>query len=150
MEEEFYAIIKLISGEEIFSLVSVDENDGNPVLILQSPVTMKSFNHHGNSLMKIKPWIEISTEDIFVIQYDKVLTITETTDEKIIEIYNRYLNDEDSDDEILGSPNSSRVNISKKMGYLSSVEKARKKLEEIYKNSDQVPPNDTDNNLDVN
>ena len=148
MEEEFYAIIKLISGEEIFSLVSVDENDGNPVLILQSPVTMKSFNHHGTSLMKIKPWIEISTEDIFVIQYDKILTITETSDEKIIEIYNRYLNDEDSDTEPLGS--SSRVNISRKMGYLSSVEKARKELEKLYKNSDQVPPNDTDNNLDIN
>ena len=28
MEEEFYSIIKLVSGEEIFALVSVDENDG--------------------------------------------------------------------------------------------------------------------------
>ena len=143
MEEEFYAIIKLISGEEIFSLVSYDENDGNGVLILQNPVTIKTFNHHGNSMMKIKPWIEISTEDIFVIQYDKVLTIVESTDEKIIEIYNRYLNDEDDDEPMFGS--SSRVNISKKMGYLSSVEKARKNLEELYQNSDQVPPNDTDN-----
>jgi len=143
MEEEFYAIIKLISGEEIFSLVSYDDNNGSGVLILQSPVTVKTFNHHGNSMMKIKPWIEISTEDIFVIQYDKVLTIIESTDEKIIEIYNRYLNDEDDDQPIFGS--SSRVNISKKMGYLSSVEKARKNLEELYENSDQVPPNDTDN-----
>jgi len=143
MEEEFYAIIKLISGEEIFSLVSYDDNNGSGVLILQSPVTVKTFNHHGNSMMKIKPWIEISTEDIFVIQYDKVLTIIESTDEKMIEIYNRYLNDEDDDQPIFGS--SSRVNISKKMGYLSSVEKARKNLEELYENSDQVPPNDTDN-----
>jgi len=143
MEEEFYAIIKLISGEEIFSLVSYDDNNGSGVLILQSPVTIKTFNHHGNSMMKIKPWIEISTEDIFVIQYDKVLTIIESTDEKMIEIYNRYLNDEDDDQPIFGS--SSRVNISKKMGYLSSVEKARKNLEELYENSDQVPPNDTDN-----
>ena len=143
MQEEFYAIIKLISGEEIFSLVSYDDNNGSGVLILQSPVTVKTFNHHGNSMMKIKPWIEISTEDIFVIQYDKVLTIIESTDEKMIEIYNRYLNDEDDDQPIFGS--SSRVNISKKMGYLSSVEKARKNLEELYENSDQVPPNDTDN-----
>ena len=28
MGEEFYAIIKLVSGEEILSLVMVDENDG--------------------------------------------------------------------------------------------------------------------------
>ena len=32
MEEEFYAVIKLVSGEEIVSLVSKDElNDGDPV-----------------------------------------------------------------------------------------------------------------------
>ena len=41
MGEEFYSIIKLISGEEIFSLVSVDENDGDPILLLQSPVVIK-------------------------------------------------------------------------------------------------------------
>jgi len=129
MQEEFYAIIKLISGEEIFSLVSIDENDDNPVIIMQSPVTMKSFNHHGSSLLKIKPWIELSTDDIFVITYDKVLTMTETHDERIIEVYNRYLSDDDSDDFTDGS---SRVNISRKMGYLTSVEDARKKLENLY------------------
>ena len=130
MQEEFYAIIKLISGEEIFALVSVDENDGNPVIIMQSPVTMRSFNHHGTSLLKIKPWVELSTDDIFVITYDKVLTMTETHDERIIEVYNRYLSDDDSDDFTDGS---SRVNISSKMGYLTSVEDARKKLEDLYK-----------------
>ena len=130
MQEEFYAIIKLISGEEIFALVSVDENDGNPVIVMQSPVTMRSFNHHGTSLLKIKPWVELSTDDIFVITYDKVLTMTETHDERIIEVYNRYLSDDDSDDFTDGS---SRVNISSKMGYLTSVEDARKKLEDLYK-----------------
>ena len=34
MEEEFYSIIKLVSGEEILSLVSIDENDDDPVLLL--------------------------------------------------------------------------------------------------------------------
>ncbi len=29
MGEEFHAVLKLITGEEIFSLVSVDENDGD-------------------------------------------------------------------------------------------------------------------------
>tara|TARA_Y100000004_G_C8772956_1_gene351563 strand:+ start:122 stop:544 length:423 start_codon:yes stop_codon:yes gene_type:complete len=130
MQEEFYAIIKLISGEEIFALVSVDENDGNPVIVMQSPVTMRSFNHHGTSLLKIKPWVELSTDDIFVITYDKVLTMTETHDERIIEVYNRYLSDDDSDDFTDGS---SRVNISSKMGYLTSVEDARKNLEDLYK-----------------
>jgi hypothetical protein len=45
MGEEFYAIIKLVSGEEILSLVLVDENDGDPVLVLQNPVTMKTYHN---------------------------------------------------------------------------------------------------------
>ena len=39
MEEEFYAIIKLVSGEEIMALVSVDDNDNDPILICQNPTS---------------------------------------------------------------------------------------------------------------
>ena len=140
MEEEFYAIIKLISGEEIFSLVSIDENDGDSIVIMQSPVTMKSFNHHGTSLMKIKPWIELSTDDIFVIRYDRIITMTETKDQRIIDVYNRYLSDEEDDINPLDNKLTSKVNISERMGYLNSVEESRKKLEDIF----NIPPADPD------
>ena len=36
MGEEFYAIIKLVSGEEIMSLISVDEEYEDPIVILQN------------------------------------------------------------------------------------------------------------------
>ena len=39
MEEEFHAIIKLVSGEEIFSLVMVENpDDEDPLLVLQNPL----------------------------------------------------------------------------------------------------------------
>ena len=41
MGEEFYGVIKLITGEEIFATISVDENNGNPVVLVNSPVIMK-------------------------------------------------------------------------------------------------------------
>ena len=41
MGDEFYSVIKLTTGEEIFALVSIDENDGDPLLVMQNPVTMK-------------------------------------------------------------------------------------------------------------
>ena len=94
MGEEFYSIIKLTSGEEIFSLVSVDENNDDPVIILQSPVVIKSFNHNGNTVIQIKPWLELSTDDIFVIRYDKVITMSESRDDKLITIYNKFLEGE--------------------------------------------------------
>ena len=33
MGEEFYAIIKLVSGEEVFSLIMVDDEQENPIII---------------------------------------------------------------------------------------------------------------------
>ena len=38
MGEEFYTVIKLITGEEIFALVTVDDNDGDPIILMQKPV----------------------------------------------------------------------------------------------------------------
>lgn len=132
MEEEFYCILKLISGEEIFSLIMVDKNDGDPVIVLQNPVVMKTFQNHQGSHLKIKPWIEMSSDDFFIIKLDKVITMTESKDKKLIEIYNSYIMDDGS---ITFSSSSGQIKPSSKMGYLASVEDARKSLENIFKNS---------------
>ena len=54
MGEEFYCILKLVSGEEVLSLIMVDENDGDPIIVLQSPVVMKSIHEKNNSINKSK------------------------------------------------------------------------------------------------
>ena len=130
MGDEFYAIIKLVSGEEILSLVFVDENDGDPVLVLQNPVTMKSYNNQHGMYLKVKPWMELSDDDFFIVKLDKIITMTETKDKRILDIYNNYIEDDDSID--VYNP-SGQVKPSSKMGYLSSVEDARKRLERIFK-----------------
>ena len=132
MGEEYYCVLKLISGEEIFSLISVDENDGDPIIVMQNPVIMKIVMNHMGSCVKIKPWMEIPNEDIFVIKLDKIITMTEVTDNSIISVYEKYISSDDNDS-ISIADETGKVNISNKMGYLSSVEDARKKLEELYK-----------------
>jgi hypothetical protein len=127
MGEEFYAAIKLVSGEEIFSLISVDENDGDPIIILQNPVIMKVFMSQTGTYIKIKPWMEIPDDDLFLIKFDKIVTMTEIKNQSTIDFYHRYLNDDNVDNEIDG-----KVTISDKMGYLGSVENARKSLEDIF------------------
>lgn len=130
MGEEFYCVLKLVSGEEIFSLIMIDENDGDPVVVLQNPVTMKSFHNQNGMHLKIKPWIEMSDDDFFIIKLDKIITMTETKDKRIIDIYNDYITGDDSID--IYNP-SGKVKPSSKMGYISSVEDARKKLENLFK-----------------
>ena len=132
MGEEFYSIIKLMSGEEVFSLVSVDENNESPVIILQSPVVMKMMNSNKGSFIKVKRWIELGDEDMFVISFDKILTITECKDDKLIGIYNNYI-EYDGQMNIDIYTASGKVNITNKMGYISTVEDARKKFEVLFK-----------------
>ena len=131
MGDEFYSALKLVTGEEIFALVCIDENDGDPIIILQNPVIMKVNSNHIGTYVKIRPWMEIPTDDFYFLKLDKIITMTEVKDESTIEFYERYLNNEDIDVEING-----KVKISNKMGYISTVEDAREMLENLYKLKD--------------
>ena len=130
MGDDFYCVLKLVSGEEILSIVSVDENDGDPIVVLQNPVIMELVNRKDVSYVKVRPWMELPSDDFFMIKLDKIITMTETTDKKLIDVYTKYLNDDDS---IELYKSSGEVKVSNEMGYISSVEDARKKLEELYK-----------------
>ena len=131
MGEEFHAVIKLVTGEEIFALVCVDENDGDPIILMMNPVIMKVMRNHVGQYVKVKPWMEIPTDELYVIKYDKIITMTEVKEEETIKFYNRYLNDDDVDFEDDG-----RTKISDKMGYISTVDDAREMLENLYKLKD--------------
>ena len=125
MGEEFYGIIKLITGEEIFAMITVEENNGSPMLLVQNPVIMKVLNNGTGQYVKVKPWLELSNEDMFIINYDRIVTMSEVKDEQMINFYQRYLEDDSLDIEIDG-----KVSINPQMGFISTVEEARKKLEE--------------------
>tara|TARA_B100000427_G_scaffold223585_1_gene187275 strand:+ start:477 stop:878 length:402 start_codon:yes stop_codon:yes gene_type:complete len=128
MGEEFYGIIKLITGEEIFAMITVEENDGTTMLLVQNPVIMKVLNNGTGQYVKVKPWLELSNEDMFIINYDRIVTMSEVKDEQMIKFYQRYLEDDSLDIEIDG-----KVSINPQMGFISTVEEARIKLEELYK-----------------
>ena len=70
MGSDFHATIKLITGEEIFALVSVDQTEEDPIIIMQSPVVMKVLSTGKGSMMKIRPWLEVPGDDIYIIKYD--------------------------------------------------------------------------------
>jgi len=127
MGEEFHGVIKLVTGEEIFAMISIDENDGDPIIMVQSPVIMKVLQNPTGQYVKVKPWLELPNDDIFIIKYDKIITMTEVSDKQMIDFYERYLNDDDLDMEF-----DNRVKLNPNLGLISTVEEARKKLEEIY------------------
>ena len=136
MGEEFHAALKLITGEEIFALVSVDENDGDSIIMLSNPVIMKMMQSPAGQYVKVKPWLELPDQDLFLIKYDKIVTMSEVTDKQMIKFYTRYLNEDDIDIEVDG-----KVSLNDKMGLLTTVDDARKSLENIFKNNIDKPNN---------
>ena len=71
MVDEFYATIKLITGEEIFGLVSVEEDTENPIILITHPVTMKMINAIEGSMVKLNTWLNVPGDDPVVIKWDK-------------------------------------------------------------------------------
>ena len=136
MGDEFHAVLKLVTGEEIFALVSVDENDGDPIIMLSNPVIMKMLSSPAGQYVKVKPWLELPDQDLFLIKYDKIVTMSEVTDKNMIKFYTKYLNEDDVDFEIDG-----KVTLNDRMGLLTTVEDARKSLERVFKNNIDKPNN---------
>ena len=81
MREEFYAIIKLVSGEEVMSLVVIDEHNDESVLLLQDPIVMNMNTNQNMSYVKVKPWLELTDESVFLLTLDKIITMTECKDQ---------------------------------------------------------------------
>ena len=133
MEEEFYAVIKLVSGEELFSLVLVDDSTEEPILVLQNPITIKMIQSPGGALLKVKSWMDLTEEDVYFIKLDKIITMTESNNEKLIELYKNYLEDDDNESSIDVYKSSGEVKVSEQKGYISSVDSARDMLEKIFK-----------------
>ena len=128
MQEEFHGVIKLITGEEIFALISIEQTDEDPIIMLQSPVIMKMLSNGTGQYVKIKPWLELPEEDLYLIKPDKIITMSEVKDQQVIHFYERYLNDDQIEIVFDG-----QVNLSDQIGYISTVEQSRKLLEELYK-----------------
>ena len=128
-KEEFHAVIKLVSGEEIFAKVCPCEEEDKTILILDCPVIFENIiiRQIGVSAVRINPWLKMSDDPTVVKNMDKVITMTEVHDKHLIKVYNRYLNEKDQI--------SNRTDINENMGFLSSVSDARVFLEKLYKSS---------------
>ena len=127
MEDDFYAIIKLISGEEILSKVCPCDEDDRIMLILDNPITMESvtIRQLGISTIKVSPWIKFADDSMFIIDMEKIITMTEINDEDLIKMHQKFVKERNK--------KSNKSELTSKMGYLSSVADARISLEKLYK-----------------
>ena len=127
MEDDFYATIKFKSGEEIFAKVAASEEEGRTMLVVHNPIVIdivKSKN--GYAGFKLEPWLKTTTEDLFVINLDDVLTLSESNDIEIIMMHQTYVRKTDNSKQNLKSKK-----LDRNMGYISTVNDAKVILEKI-------------------
>lgn len=129
MEEEFYSTIKLVSGEEIFSKISVSEEENRTLLILLHPIVISEIRTRtGSYAYKVEPWIKTTTEDMFIINLNTVITMTESSDIEMISMYQAYMRKKTNQ----FTSHSSYAKIDESMGYLGNVNDTKELLEKIF------------------
>ena len=137
IEDDFYGTIKFKNGEEIFAKVAASEEDDRTMLIVHTPVMVSEVKAKGGIVgYKVEPWLKTSREDMFIINMDNVLTLSESSDLEMINMYQNFLQD--------FKKNNTNIKLNRKMGYLASVNAARDYLEKMYKDS----PNNTKSSPD--
>ena len=148
MEEPFYAVIKLKTGEELVAQVSYATEDG--LLTLQDPMVVEPMQQKkGRQNIEgfvLRDWIYASYEDFFFISLEDVLTMSEL-DENIKNFYVNTVENKATSN----VPNDTKIDFGtygneyegarqplpdlSEKGYLGSVEAMKQLLEELYKKS---------------
>jgi|TARA_Y100000356_G_scaffold130282_1_gene132364 hypothetical protein len=129
MEDDFYATIKFKNGEEIFAKVAASEEEDRTMLVIHNPITAVEIKQRGQMVgYKVEPWLKTTKEDMFIINMSDVLTISESSDIHMINMFQQFVQDSERDRR--GQPK-----LSRKMGYISNVHDAKDILEKLYKSS---------------
>ena len=125
--DEFIATVKLVSGEEILTKVIVDYSSEEEQIIIDNPVICQEVRTAGASIpmgYKFEPWIKMSEEDVFVLNLDKIITLSEIKDDLVIKTYNNIIE---------GGFKRTHPDLDRTMGYINNVDSARKIIEKLYK-----------------
>ena len=118
---EFLAAIKLVSGEELLSMVTPVNNEDGDYLVVENPIEIEEVilpNKQAGA--KVQPWMKFSREEQFVIPKDKIITIVEVAEEVAV-FYHMSLRKLNTDF------------ITDAKGKISTVDEARIKLDKIFK-----------------
>ncbi len=129
IEDDFYATLKLKTGEEIFAKVAASEEEDRTILIVSNPIIVAEIkNRTGIVGYKLEPWLKTTKDDMFIINLEDVLTLSESSDVEMIMMHQTFVRQSGKD-----VTNISKIN--RRMGYIANVNDAKEFLEKLYKNS---------------
>ena len=134
IEDDFYCTLKLKSGEEIFAKVAASDEDDRTMLLVSNPIIVSEVKGKAGTMgYRVEPWLKTTTEDMFIINMDNVLTMTESSDIEMIVMYQNYVRQANKGGGPSDGDNNSKLN--RRMGYLGNTRDVKEILEKIFKSS---------------
>lgn len=145
MNDEFYAVVKLVTEEEILGYISVEKTG----IVIKDPLRIEDLslfddliegNLHSKSF-KLSKWIKSSTDNKFLILDRNIVTIGELQ-EPMLSFYKKTLRDIINGDNLnnLEVQNNTKRKPSRRDGYRSNrngsiknVKEARNLFERLFK-----------------
>ena len=129
IEDDFYATLKFKSGEEIFCKVASTEEEDETLLIVSHPVVITEIKGRvGLVGYKLEPWLKTSTEDMFLISMNDILTMSESSDVEMMTMHQQFMRKNN-----MPGDGSSKYKLDRKLGYISTINDAKDILEKLYK-----------------
>ena len=132
MEEEFYATVKLLSGEELVAKVCYLPDEDK--VILDRPLVVENAKQRKGQVevtgFQLKEWVSATFDNMFVVKKDHIITMIEIEGD-IVDFYEKTLIRMESGKSLAGRGNK----LPRGSGYLGSVKEMKKTLEDIYNKS---------------
>ena len=132
MGEEFFATLKLVTGEEIVSKVVYLEDEDK--VMLENPLQVDSAKQRKGALeisgFSFREWVCATFDKMFIVNRNHIITISEI-EGPIVDFYKETLLRMENGKSLTGKGNK----LPRGSGYLGSVTDMKKSLENIFNKS---------------
>ena len=132
MDEEFFATIKLITGEELVSKVCYLGDEDK--VLLENPLQVDPAKQRKGQLeisgFSFREWVSATFDNMFIINRDHIITVSEV-EGPIVDFYQKTLQRIENGKSL----NNRGGKLPRGSGYLGSVKDAKKSLEDIFNKS---------------
>jgi len=139
MLDNFHATIKLITGEEVLARVLPNQENETEFFVLNNPIVIAEETHINPekgvaiSGMIPKKWMMFANDDTTIVNKTHVVSMSEL-DKFGIDFYQKALIAARA-----ASPIKKKVDSKNNSGYLGATKGFRERLEDLFKNSHDVP-----------
>jgi|TARA_B100000900_G_scaffold413544_1_gene437810 hypothetical protein len=124
IEDDFFSTLKLKTGEEIFAKVAASDENDVTMLLISNPIIINEIKSKSGTVgYKVEPWLKTTTDDMFILDLDDVLTMSESNDIEMIMMYQNYVRQ---------SKKGNNSKLNRRMGYVGNVNDTKELLEKIF------------------